>query len=365
MAKQFLKLSFSKRYPLFIIVTISSCCIAVIIVTINLISSMYTTSVDYSKQLSIQHIESMSMVLHKLISETIAKPDTMHDTNTILDKKKLSQLVEQINAIATFYIAKPTDNDRNYIVVETIKASPLQSKIITDHSANFIMRKGLLRVTVNPSIKDDPYSYIESYMPLKYNNKNYIIIIHWLVPHISILQNKHAADLRSLIQIIAIIILATVFIITFLSIIHFMRTRSLLQELSHSIQSIANGNMDMMLNDSIDSDLKTIAVSFNSLAQEFKNKDEALKKIKEETFTDIFKQGVQRLKENQFDEAIACFITVTIFKPNSFASYFNLGVCCVKKGELNKSVEYFTQAQEINPDNQLTMRYIEKIRGLQ
>ena len=56
-----------------------------------------------------------------------------------------------------------------------------------------------------------------------------------------------------------------------------MRTRSLLQELSHSIQSIANGNMDMMLNDSIDSDLKTIAVSFNSLAQEFKNKDEALK----------------------------------------------------------------------------------------
>jgi len=56
---------------------------------------MYTTSVDYSKQLSIQHIESMSMVLHKLIAETIAKPDTTHDTNTIPDKKNYLHLLNK------------------------------------------------------------------------------------------------------------------------------------------------------------------------------------------------------------------------------------------------------------------------------
>jgi hypothetical protein len=357
--KKFFTVSFSKRFPLLIIVTISFCIIAVSFITIKTISRIYTTSLDYAHRATIEHVESMSTVLYNFLNKANTDNKTHED--------KLFMAVKNNILVYTAYIVKPTDDDRNYMVTTVIKGKP-QIKNLTrvDTSQEFLIRKGLAYVTINPAIeKQGNITYIESYIPLHGDKKTQCLIIQWLAPNIVILQQKHDALIKTLMQTIAIVIATTIIIIVVISIIQSYRTKSLIQELSHSIQSIATGTLDIALNDSIDDELKTIATSFNSLVEKMKHSDQMLHTIKEETLTDIFKKGVGLLKEGKLDEALACFTVTILYKPQSFASYFNAGVCLVKKGQFNDALQYFEKASELNPDNELVMRYIVKIKAIQ
>ncbi|MEJ5360966.1 MAG: tetratricopeptide repeat protein [Spirochaetota bacterium] len=357
--KKIFTVSFSKRFPLLIIVTITSCIIAVSFITIKTISRIYTTSLDYAHKTTIEHIESMSMVLYNFLNKAYTDNKTYEDELLMPVKNNIS--------VYTAYIVKPTDDDRNYTVKKVIKGKP-QIKNLTrvDTSHEFLIRKGCAYVTINPAIeKQGTITYIESYIPLHGNNKTQCLIIQWLAPNIAILQQKHDLLIKTLMQTIAIVISATIIIIIVISIIQSYRTKSLIQELSHSIQSIATGSLDIALNDSSDTELKTIATSFNSLVEKIKHSDQMLHTIKEETLTDIFKKGVGLLKDGKLDEALACFTVTILYKPQSFASYFNAGVCLAKKGQFNDALQYFEKARELNPDNELVLRYIGKIKAIQ
>lgn len=357
--KKFFTVSFSKRFPLLIIVTITFCIIAVSFITTQTISQIYTTSLDYAHRATIEHVESMSMVLYNFLNKA--------NTDNKTTEHELFMPVKNNISVYTAYIVKPTDDDRNYTVTTVIKGKP-QIKNLTrvDTSQEFLIRKGFAYVTINPAIeKQGTITYMESYIPLHGNSKTQCLVIQWLAPNIAILQQKYDALIKTLMQIIAIVILSTVIIIVVISIIHSYRTKSLIQELSHSIESIATGSLDIALNDSIDDELKTIATSFNSLVEKIKHSDQMLLTIKEETLTDIFKRGVALLKDGKLDEALACFIVTLLYKPHSFASYFNAGVCLAKKGQLNDALQYFDKAREINPDNELILRYIGKIKAIQ
>ncbi len=280
---------------------------------------------------------------------------------------KYDKLLFPISNNSTIYAAhiiKPTDDDRYYQVTKVIKGNSLHNKLTRiDTSDNYLLRKGFAHVTVNPVIQtENTISYIESYIPLLHNGKTYCIIIQWLAPDTLLLQQKHSNEVTSLTQTVAIVIAVTFIVIACISLVQVYRTKSLIKELSHSIQSVAAGSLDIALNDSVDSELKDIAQSFNSLVENIKNKEQMLQTIKEETFTDIFKRGVAYLKEMKLDEACACFQVMLIYKPTSFASVFNLGVCYAKKGDFKTSLQYFMKAKELNPDNELTMRYIEKLQ---
>ncbi len=357
--KKIFTVNFSKRFPLLIIVTISFCIIAVSSITIKTISQIYTTSLDYAHRATIEHIESMSMVLYNFLNRA--------NTDNKLHQDEQFVPVKNNNSVYTAYIVKPTDDDRNYTVITVIKGKPQIKKLTrVDTSQEFLIRKGLAYITINPAIqKQGTITYIESYIPLNGKNKTQCLIIQWLAPNIAILQQKHDSLIKTLMQTIAIIIAATIIIIVAISIIQSYRTKLLIQELSHSIQCIATGSLDIALNDSIDSELKTIATSFNSLVEKMKHNDRMLHTIKEETLTDIFKKGVVLLKDGKLDHALACFTVTILYKPQSFASYFNAGVCLAKKGQFNDALQCFEKAMELNPDNELVLRYIRKIKAIQ
>jgi len=355
--KKYFQISFSKRFPLLVIVTISICIIVVTFITIQTISRIYATSIEYSYKSTIEHIESMSLVMYNFLNAA----------NTKTDANELFMPIKNNPSVYTAYIVKPTDDDRHYTVTTVIKGK-LEITHLTrvDTSEEFLIRKGLAHVTINPAIeKQGAIAYMESYIPLHADSKTQCLIIQWLVPTTAILQQKHDALIQTLMQSIAIAITATIIIVVVISAIHSYRTKSLIQELSHSIQSIATGTLDIALNDSIDGELKTIATSFNSLVEKIKHNDQMLHTIKEETLADIFKKGVALLKDGKLDEAQACFTVTILYKPQSFASYFNLGVCMAKKGQFDAALQYFEKAKELNPDSQLPLRYIEKIQALQ
>ena len=357
--KKHFQVSFSKRFPLLIIVTISFCIIFVTFFTIKTISKIYQTSIEYANKTTIEHIESTSRVIKSFLHSAIT------------NKKNIENILftPVINNAAVYsaYIVKPTDDDRHYIVTTVIKGNKrLLGTTRIDSSKNFLIRKGLVYVTINPAIeKQDTIAYMESYIPLHANGKTQCLILQWIVPATAILQQKHDALIKTLMQSIAIVITATIILIVVISAIHSYRTKSLIQELSHSIQSLATGTFNITLNDNINDELKTIATSFNSLVEKIKHNDQMLHTIKEETIADIFKKGVALLKDGKLDEAQACFTVTTLYKPQSFASYFNLGVCLAKKGQFSAALQYFEKAKEINPDNQLVLRYIGKIQALQ
>ncbi|MGQ9841950.1 MAG: tetratricopeptide repeat protein [Spirochaetota bacterium] len=355
--KKYFQISFSKRLPLLIIVTISICIIAVSFITIQTISRIYATSLDYSYKSTIEHIESMSLVIYNFLNAA----------NTKTAENELFMPVKNNPSVYTAYITKPTEDDRHYMVTTVIKGT-LEITHLTrvDTSQGFLIRKGLTHVTINPAIeKQGTIAFMESYIPLHAHSKTRCLIIQWLVPTTAILQQKHDALIKTLLKTIAIVIATTIIIIVLISAIHWYRTKSLIQELSHSIQCIATGTLDIALNDSIDGELKTIAISFNSLVEKIKQNDQMLHTIKEETLADIFKKGVVLLKDGKLDEAQACFTVTILYKPQSFASYFNLGVCLAKKGQFDAALQYFEKAKELNPDSQLPLRYIEKIQALQ
>lgn len=355
--KKYFQVSFSKRFPLLVIVTISLCIIIVSYITIKTISRIYATSVEYSYKSTVEHVESMSMVMYTFLNAA----------NTKTTGNELFIPVKNNPSVYTAYIVKPTEDDRHYTITKVIKGKQENTRLTrVDTSAEFLIRKGLARVTINPLIeKQGTIAYMESYIPLHVNGKAQSLIIQWLVPNTAILQQKHDALIKTLMQTIAIVITATIIIIVAIATIYSYRTKSLIQELSHSIQSIATGTLDIALKEGIDDELKTIATSFNSLVEKIRLNDQMLSTIKEETLADIFKKGVTLLKEGKLHEAQACFKVMILYKPESFASYFNLGVCLAKKGQFNDALQYFEKAKELNPDSQLPLRYIEKIQALQ
>ena len=121
--------------------------------------------------------------------------------------------------------------------------------------------------------------------------------------------------------------------------------------------------------DTIDNDeLNELAISFNDIVsglKELKEKDKIITELeKNHSFDDLFKFGVNLLKENELDNSIALFKTLTILKPEGFGGYFNLGVAYAKKKDYHTSLEMFGKALNSNSDHELTQKYIDRINRL-
>jgi len=135
------------------------------------------------------------------------------------------------------------------------------------------------------------------------------------------------------------------------------------------MRKAAEGELDISLKQTNDSDLNELALSFNTIVSELKGLKEKESLIKDmeqkDTLNDLFKYGVNMLKENKFDDSIHVFKTLSMLKPDGFGSYFNLGVAFARKKEYDNSLNMFRKALDSNPDHNLTTSYIEKVKRLQ
>ncbi|MDY6932902.1 MAG: tetratricopeptide repeat protein [Spirochaetota bacterium] len=244
-----------------------------------------------------------------------------------------------------------------------------RQRVKEDRAINYL-QKGMFGEIADEKIYSSNGLYWRNvYHPFKIRNKTLVIefIVSTSMTMNSI--NEYYTTLNKTnryIIIISAIIIVIAFIITFL----FTHNLSLfIKGLSQHIKDAADGKLDVQLNPTIDEDFSEIALSFNNLIVKLKELTEKEKSTEDiehsDPLSEAFSYGVAFIKEKRIDDAIAIFKTLTILKPEGFASLFNLGVAYAKNRDYNNALLSFRKAMEFNPDHELTLKYIEKVGLLQ
>lgn len=77
--------------------------------------------------------------------------------------------------------------------------------------------------------------------------------------------------------------------------------------------------------------------------------------LEEDSIKDIIKMGEELYKKNEYDKALNEFVKVIERDPNNFIAYNGIGVINWELGNMEKSIEGFTKALELNPLDQSTI----------
>ncbi len=274
-----------------------------------------------------------------------------------------------------------------------------KSEVVREQNEINYLKMGLLQSAVDPDIySQGGYSWQNVYYPYEIKNKKSVIQFLVSAARTQATIDAYAASTRSIRIANIIVTVALVIAVIVLSIIFLQNYSLLISNLSHFMKKAADGDLDVSLHQTGDDELNQLALSFNTLIEELKDKttltaqsaesEAAPEPQMEQTplpeqapehkqgqepdqnaegdgFPAIFTTGVSKLKENNLDDAIAIFLTLTIMKPNGFGSFFNLGVAYAKKREYGRAIAMFEEAARINPAFEVTAQYIEKIKGLQ
>ncbi len=264
---------------------------------------------------------------------------------------------------------------------------------------NFL-KKGLVRGLIDPEIQQNgTLFWQDAYFPQKIKNRDYVIqfmiasdsfpdAVGYYLDTIKFAKN--GMIVFSIVLALTVIILSLVFIQQF---------RVLLEGLSLSFRKVAEGDLSVNINAPSESEFNELALSFNSLIEELREKETREKDLKEKIriteneiqeqknisekiqsevqtndpepqtenegpLDDLFRAGVSFMKENRLDDAAAIFRTLTIIKPDGFASHFNLGVAYARLKLYSVSLVMLQKAAELNPSYEMTQSYIDKVTRL-
>jgi len=267
--------------------------------------------------------------------------------------------------------------DENYFKVKSkIPMNPLmkidirKNWMVKEEKKTNYMQKALTGRVIDPIIYSSKGIYWQSiYYPFKIKDTTYVIEFFISSLRVSTALNEYTEVInRTKMNILYVttIVTALVIIITLLFTHNFTR---IIKNLSEYMRKAAAGEFNVSLNESSDTDLNELALSFNTIVSELKGLKEKENLVRDmenkDSLNDLFKFGVNMLKENRFDDSINIFKTLTMLKPDGFGSYFNLGVAYAKKREYGSSLAMFNMALESNPNHEHTINYIGKVRKLQ
>lgn len=272
-------------------------------------------------------------------------------------------------------IFSKTPDDNYFKVVEKVPLSPLmkidlqKNASVQENKEINYLREGLFRGTTDPGIYCAGGTCWQNvYAPIRIGNRDYVVEFMFPASRTRDALGEYSSSLKEgkvYIIAVTVVILIVIFILIFL----FQQNFALLiKNLSSRMKKAAGGELDVGLNPGADMELNELALSFNSLLEEMKGLKEKEKRAKEleglEILNDLFRTGVNLIKEARFEHAVPLFKTLTILKPDAFGSYFNLGVAYAKTGDYESSLAMFDRALLAKPGHALTINYIEKVKRL-
>ncbi len=299
-----------------------------------------------------------------------------------------------------------TTDDNFFRVLETIQLSALQLNLpskgaIVQEEGNgrygqnpaASLRRGLTGTVLESTTYGDGATRWQNlYFPVTIGSTPGVIQFILSADIASSTEDRFRENLRSSVISLSVLSIVLVIIVAAGSLVFSHNYTLLIRNLSRSLMEAGGGNLGINLRPVQDEELDELAHSFNTLieglrereyrekeleqklsearnepknAAEENDKTAAAEKIDgDESLDMIFRIGVQAMKDNDLDSAISLFRTLTILKPDGFGSHFNLGVAYAKKADYDSSLKMFTRAREINPDYELTERYIEKVTTL-
>jgi tetratricopeptide (TPR) repeat protein len=294
--------------------------------------------------------------------------------NKVVTRKKLGREIRRFDVSARdilYVIIFSKTHDENYYRI--YGKLPMSSGLVLRISKNAVVREnkkinylkeGILHSVIDPEIYSrDNFHWQNVYYPYELNNKK--VVLQFLISVsrtqeaiTSYVESIHGIRLANGIMAGALAVAVVV-----LTLIFTHNYSLLLSNLSRYMKKAAGGDLGVSLNQTTDGELSELAVSFNTLIEELKDKKGGNVSDQEGLYA-IFNTGVSTLRENRLDEAIGIFRALTIIKPNGFAGCFNLGVAYAKKGEYREAEAMFEEARAIDPSHELTIAYIEKVRRL-
>ncbi|MCU0847353.1 MAG: hypothetical protein MUD12_05655 [Spirochaetes bacterium] len=236
----------------------------------------------------------------------------------------------------------------------------LNTTVKENKDTNFL-KKALLGKTAEPRIYEKDGMYWQSiYAPYRLKKGNAVIQLMLSAESPALVVAGFEKSLKGIRIFMVVLAIALVIAVLILAGIFIQNYSMLINNLSSYMQKAADGELNINLGSSGDKELNQLALSFNSLMEELKDKNE---KAAVDPESSLFNLGVQLLKENRVEDSISVFKTLIITRPDSFGSYFNLGVGFAKIGDYHSSASMFEKAAAINPSDELTSRYLEKIRS--
>lgn len=262
------------------------------------------------------------------------------------------------------------------------------------------LKKGLVHGTVDPTIyTQDGYRWQNAYYPIEIGKKKAALLLMMSASATSDILLRYADDTRTAKTTLIVITVILILAVVLLTLVFLQNYSLLLSNLSRFMEKAAGGDLNVSLRKTGDDELDQLAQSFNTLIEEMKDLSSrpsaetergpepapsaseaaAPQEIPAPAAPDgavtgagtpedetgiLFTTAVAFLKSSQLDDAIAIFRTLTIVKPQSFGSWFNLGVAHAKKREYENAIRMFEEARSLNPSFDVTSQYIDKLKRL-
>lgn len=300
--------------------------------------------------------------IHSYLS--LFKLDSLKDL-----KRQLRSILKKDSEILNISIFSKTSDENYFKVKSTLKIHSLfkipykRNQIVNNESQTTFLKEGIFQTTFDPNLYTDKKLFWHNiYTPIKLSNSTYVLKFavnhsktgNILKKHLE--NNKEKKELLSYTVIIFIILLLIVSLL-------YMNIHSVfVNKLAKFVEKASKGDLNLAINSNADNDMSKLANSFNTLIEDLKDKEKKIKNLeKREEYSEIFKHGVQQLKNKKYNDAITIFTTITILKPNGFASYFNLGIAYIKNKDFHKSIYNFNKALSLNPEHDITKNYLDKI----
>ncbi len=312
------------------------------------------------------------------VSET-ASLEIAYKYNSVASMKEFKDLAEAVkyfqgindSKLLAVIIFSRTEDENFFKVQEIIytdKAFKLpyikNSSINLSTGKNYI-KSGLSEVSADPKIyRENNFFWQNVFFPLNVKERTFSVLLSvnsaYLENPVSVIAQDDLIFRKYIFISISSFIILTVFI----SLLYMHNLTLFINSLAHVVKKAVSGESKFKLNAEIDNDFKDLAYSFNNLISEMKQKDKKISELSEKDYLDdIFKRGVQMLKDDQLHEAESIFYTLSYLKPEGFGSYFNLGVINAKRKNYSLSLEMFMKAKAANPEHELTNMYILKVKS--
>ncbi len=309
-------------------------------------------------------------VLKNNDSYLISKVNLVADRIKEKDVKSLRELSSELKRYCIkdpgflyIIIFSSTPDDNYYKIQKKIPLNPSikieleKNKIVQEKKDENYLKSGLIKPVIDPAVYySNNQHYKTVYHPFNVKNTNYVLEFIMSSTEIINILDDYSGKINN-IKKYSIIISAFAIVIIIISTLLFFYSFSLLiKNLAGHLKKVAEGPAEFVPDPTEDDDLNELTHSFSSAVSRIKQKTDLP--------VDLFKSGVDLLKEQKFNDAIVIFKTLTMIKPDSFGSYFNLGVAYAKTQKYDISLEMFEKASNANPGHELTMNYIAKVKRL-
>ncbi len=267
-------------------------------------------------------------------------------------------------------VFRKTEDENFFRVAETIsfldglRPEIEKSDTVKEEKEMNYLKRGLLDPVVDPDIYyQDGRAWQNVYIPLGIGGRKAVAQCRMSVADSWHAIRTYVRETRMIRISMALVTLITVLGAIALSIILAHNYSLLIRNLSDTMEKAAGGDLGVALRETADTELSRLALSFNALVEEMKERPSKTAPPAADT-APLFSTGVSLLKDGRLDDAIAVFNAIVAIKPAGFGSYFNLGVAHAKKGDYDGAERMFGKALAINPSFRLSAEYIEKIQRL-